>query len=1199
MSNGIPTGMAIERGSIPVSRIEGAMLGVAIGDALGWPQERPRTRVDKPAHSAEGSAAVPFQSWKRRTGGRFASHIEVIRAGEYSDDTQLLLATARSLTSSNDWYAHFCWWELPLWLLYERGGGGATLQAVRQWQKGTLPWQDSEQGHKYLERYFMAGGNGVAMRILPHAILQDQTPDLLFRQIFLNGIATHAHPRALLGAQLYGYALWVAARLAGPLKYGELIEHLLDAWIIWSEPPQLIDEFREWAFVADKVFSGSYIKIWNEVVEELLSGLRICKTAVAQGALSTGREVIGTLGVFDPKVGGAGTVSALAALYLASRYAAEPTTGLLEAAFAKGADTDTIGSMVGGLLGALHGREWIHPEWEPIQDKKYLLKIANALAQTQSTDSNHLGSNDNRWTAYKDRQVFDALDAGVKSVNLGPLGQCGVLGSTELQSITKSIRAIQWKLETPTSQSLYIKRLTRQNGWSNNVTQPPADEPLLEGEYKHVRSRGIQRADQIPKTTAKGLGYSNRVTNVYPERANLYPLTISSNIENLYLFRQESNNRIREEVYFEEVEGSIKVEPSAHHLRRAITRSILENIKRGVHRVSRRFNTVINVERNYAPSGTPLRIYPSFKLRVFDINNTFYLCVDHQLVVRAILSLAALVQKDPSFRPNYLQRVLLRTSGESAWDEAYLADFDLDKCHLRFSSGSELVFPASEIYPELTRSQISQVAPKLGIKASDLERLIKQYSFLIAKNAPLARLAACTEFVEELCESSFPIREGNVTLNLKPSAAVLRPPHFITGKNLQEPLVSFDHVDRSKRGQDISKGLMSYGAYEKPTSSIRLVLLTTQGAAHLMENLVQRLNKGSMRFQGAQKTFQSEIVIQEIITSKSVDEYEDRIRDFVRTGTRKNTNVALVYLPKEGDVDNWRHPYYRTKALLLKEGLVSQMVDKKTVLNPEWRDLNLALNIYAKAGYTPWVLDEAIDDADLFIGLSSSQVKRGNTVIRMMGYVNVFDSYGRWKFYQGDSIAFRFAERLDHYKALVKNSIASYQAENGGELRTIHIHLTKQFSLDERKTIANAVRTVVPAATVVFVSINSDHHLRLYDLSERGDGSIHRSTYLCRDSHHLYLATTGNNTFHQPVMGTPVPLELSIWADPPSKLPNLDKIGQQVLSLTRLNWASSRSFCHEPITTKFAGDIAHLMTAFMEDPDFTVNPSLRGTPWFL
>jgi hypothetical protein len=1015
------------------------------------------------------------------------------------------------------------------------------------------------------------------MRILPHALLKDQTTDLLFRQIFLNGITTHAHPRALLGAQLYGYALWIAARLAGSLKYGELIEHLLDAWIIWSEPPELSDQIKGWAAAADRVLSDSYIKVWNDVVEELRLALKICQTAVAKGALSTGREVIAELGVFHPDTGGTGTVSALASLYLASRYAAEPITGLLEAAFAKGADTDTIASMVGGLLGALHGREWIHPEWESIQDKNYLLKVANALAQTQSTDSSNLGPSDSRWNSYKDRQVFTTLESGDGNVNLGPLGQCSVLSSIELQSITKSIRAVSWKLETPDSQSLYIKRLTRRDKWDDDINLPSNDKPLLRGAPNYSQARNTQKVDLQSTSNTDVLRESKRDSDIYPERANLYPLIIDSKIDELYLLRHESSNsRVREELYFKEVEGSIKVEPSPYNLRRAITRSILESIQRGEHRVSRKFNTVINVERNYAPRGTPLRIYPSFKLRVFDVNNIFYLCVDHQLVVRARLSLAALVQKDPSFRPNQSQRVLLRASGEGGWDEAYLAEYDSDSCKLVLLDGGELMASTNEVYPELTRSQVNDLAPKLGVKASDLERLIKQYSFLISRNAPRARLAACTEFVEELSTTSFPIKEGEVTLHIESNPVAIRPPSFITGKSLQEPLVSFDHVDRSKRGQDISKGLMTYGAYEKPTSSIGLVLLTTQNAAPLMERLVHRLNSGSMRFQGARKTFKCEIAVRDVITSNSLNEYEDQLRDFVRTETRQRTDVALVYLPKEGNVDHWSHPYYRVKALLLKEGLASQMVDRRTALNPDWRDLNLALNIYAKAGYTPWVLDEAIPGADLFIGLSSSQVKRGNTIIRMMGYVNVFDSYGRWKFYQGDTVAFRFSERLEHYKELVKNSISIYQAENGGELRNIHIHLTKQFSLDERKIIANAVRTVVPEASVIFVSINSDHHLRLYDISKDGDGSIQRSTYVCRDNHHIYLATTGNNIFRQPIMGTPIPLELSVWANPPQELPRLDKIGQQVLSLTRLNWASSRSFCHEPITTKFAGDIARL-----------------------
>jgi argonaute-like protein implicated in RNA metabolism and viral defense len=258
----------------------------------------------------------------------------------------------------------------------------------------------------------------------------------------------------------------------------------------------------------------------------------------------------------------------------------------------------------------------------------------------------------------------------------------------------------------------------------------------------------------------------------------------------------------------------------------------------------------------------------------------------------------------------------------------------------------------------------------------------------------------------------------------------------------------------------------------------------------------------------------------------------------------------------------------------------------------------LALNIYAKAGNVPWVLDEAMTGVDLFIGLSSSQIRRGARTVRMMGYVNVFDSYGRWRFYQGDTVAFDFGERLRHYSELVKNSVAAYRAESHLALESVAIHLTKQFAKEEREVLAEAVRAVAPAARVTFIWVNPHHHLRLYDLSEGTGGRIRRSTYLRDEPGRLYLATTGENVFGQPGMGTPVPLQLTVWTDPEAE-PPLREVGQQVLSLTRLNWGSSRSFCHEPITSKFAGEIARLMNVFMEDPGFSVNPSLRGTPWFL
>lgn len=78
-------------------RAKGALLGAAVGDALGWPQEDRSQRIDQNRSCPSAKASRSFVSWRRRSGGRFYAHEEVIKAGEYSDDTQLILATARSL----------------------------------------------------------------------------------------------------------------------------------------------------------------------------------------------------------------------------------------------------------------------------------------------------------------------------------------------------------------------------------------------------------------------------------------------------------------------------------------------------------------------------------------------------------------------------------------------------------------------------------------------------------------------------------------------------------------------------------------------------------------------------------------------------------------------------------------------------------------------------------------------------------------------------------------------------------------------------------------------------------------------------------------------------------------------------------------------------------------------------------------------
>jgi hypothetical protein len=68
------------------------------------------------------------------------------------------------------------------------------------------------------------------MRILPHTLFMADSDVFgpVAKNILLDGIATHGHPRALVGALCYGYALWKSLRRTDRLQFGEVIDDLLD-----------------------------------------------------------------------------------------------------------------------------------------------------------------------------------------------------------------------------------------------------------------------------------------------------------------------------------------------------------------------------------------------------------------------------------------------------------------------------------------------------------------------------------------------------------------------------------------------------------------------------------------------------------------------------------------------------------------------------------------------------------------------------------------------------------------------------------------------------------------------------------------------------------------------------------------------------------------------------------------------------------
>ncbi|MCY4297886.1 MAG: ADP-ribosylglycohydrolase family protein [Flavobacteriaceae bacterium] len=192
-------------------KYKGSLKLAVIGDALGWMTEFEKSK-DSLNKKFETDYITSFHDWEKRVGGRFFGFTDKVKSGSYSVNTQLLLSVARSIIPEglvNQQY--FAKKELPNWLLYSRGAERTIKNAAKRLSEvKSAKWYDNFftfRVGKNTINYRECGANGAAMRILPIALANFGDSNKIKKEIFKNSIITHGHPRAILGAMLYGYAI--------------------------------------------------------------------------------------------------------------------------------------------------------------------------------------------------------------------------------------------------------------------------------------------------------------------------------------------------------------------------------------------------------------------------------------------------------------------------------------------------------------------------------------------------------------------------------------------------------------------------------------------------------------------------------------------------------------------------------------------------------------------------------------------------------------------------------------------------------------------------------------------------------------------------------------------------------------------------------------------------------------------------------
>ncbi len=600
-----------------------------------------------------------------------------------------------------------------------------------------------------------------------------------------------------------------------------------------------------------------------------------------------------------------------------------------------------------------------------------------------------------------------------------------------------------------------------------------------------------------------------------------------------------------------------------------------------------------------------VRFYPSYKLQLRSYWGQFYLCIDYALEVKNVLKNNVLLNKIPSFNLEG-RRVVAQLND---WHQAKIIKADTEWTHAYFFDlDREESISSDKVIPDLPINQIEKILKNSQIKF-DLSKEIRRHSLVLDPGSARIRVEKTIQMVQEIEQSVFPLIIGNLKVFLHAISEPLsheKKPNALYVQTLHEPSVEFrEH----RRLSDIREGITNFGTYEDAQKTIELVPICTESLRRQMEQLIARLKTGKYKYSGSERTFSTRLVYNSIVTvpeneeslgecQRLLDEHPDWI------GAEGLNRLFLVHTPEQGYArDDQNAPYYRIKRFLLEQGIPCQMVDTPTLLNPDWRDLTLGLNIIAKCGVTPWVLPNSIPDADFFIGLSYTK-SRAKEARRLVGYATVFSKFGRWEFYLGNMGTFSYEERTQYFANLTKQTLKKLtQLGKLSESPSIYFHYSARFSREDRQAMLKAARSIYPNGIYSFVSVNLHHNIRLYDDRAETDGSLSRGSYVITAPHQILISTTGYNAF-QKSLGTPKPLEVTIWTERPETTPNSDpdlkSLAVQILSLTKLNWASTNSICGEPITTKYAGDIAYLTDAFLRQRgEFRLHPTLENTPWFI
>lgn len=306
-------------------RARGALLGLAVGDALG-------TTLEFKTVPAPAFPELMLGPHTEITGGGPFT----VKRGQVTDDTQMAVALAQSLRGLKRYDAEETLRRYKAWLPHAFDVGIQTGAAIESTNPSISPHHGA-RAH-WLQHGKKPAGNGSLMRTAPIAVFFSKARDARIKASFADSMITHFDPRCALACAVFNGAIATAIHTIGEVQ-----------------PKRLIAQLAGEVSIAAATLGRE--------MKEQIREVQDATVAIKQDLAAAEQD--------DPKLYGPEIHLHLQQGFVrvAFRYAfwsllhAPNFEAALIDIVNRGGDSDTNGAIAGALLGAAYGESRIPSKW--------------------------------------------------------------------------------------------------------------------------------------------------------------------------------------------------------------------------------------------------------------------------------------------------------------------------------------------------------------------------------------------------------------------------------------------------------------------------------------------------------------------------------------------------------------------------------------------------------------------------------------------------------------------------------------------------------------------------------------------------------------------------------------------------------------------------------------------------------------------